>query len=159
MTGTVDSEKRWPPSDRSQAYRELDHPADVFLEVYGRDVPDLFENALFALYDQLAELEEFEVVSKRTIQARGASVAEALRNLLSEALYLFESESFVAMKASVAATGTPDGKVEVTAELGGEKIDRERHRMSAEVKAVTYHQLTAEQLPEGGWRATVLFDV
>ncbi len=46
-----------------------------------------------------------------------------------------------------------------TARLWGESADRSRHALLAEVKAVTYHQLTASRTPEGGWRATVLFDV
>lgn len=159
MAGTADSEKRWPPADRGRVYSELDHPADIFLEVYGPDLPALFENALFALYDQLAELEGFEVVSERTIEAEGAHPSEALRALLSEALYLFETDGFVAVKAKVEVAGKPDGEMKVRAGLGGERVDKERHRLSAEVKAVTYHQLAAERLPDGGWRATVLFDV
>ena len=51
------------PCDRRPdraCYEELDHPADLFLEITGQDLPTLFENALFALYDQVAELEGFE---------------------------------------------------------------------------------------------------
>jgi SHS2 domain-containing protein len=94
--------RRWEPGGRSEAYRELDHPADVFLEVWGRDLPALFENALFALYDQLAELEGFEVERAETIAVQAPSNAEALRALLSEALYRFETEGFVAARAKIA---------------------------------------------------------
>ena len=159
MAGAANSDKRWDPAGRDAAYAELDHPADIFLEVFGPDLPALYENALFALYDQLAELEGFDVVSERTIDVQGEDPSAALRALLAEALYLFESEDFVAVKAHVEVAGGPGGETRVKAGLSGEKVDRERHLLSAEVKAVTYHQLTAEQLPEGGWRATVLFDV
>jgi len=47
----------------------------------------------------------------------------------------------------------------VTAHLDGETLDRRRHTLLTEVKAVTYHQLAVETVPEGGWRATLLFDV
>ncbi len=150
--------KRWIPADREQAYSELEHPADILLEVYGRDLASLFENALFALYDQLAQLEDFDITARRQVKAEGSSVSEALRALLSEALYMFETESFIAARAKARVVTNPDGHVEVSANLGGEILDRERHTVLSEVKAVTYHQLQAEELPEGGWRATVLFD-
>jgi SHS2 domain-containing protein len=152
-------DSRWVPADREQAYGELDHPADIFLEVYGRDLPALFENALFALYDQLAQLDDFDITSRRQIEVQGPSPSDALRALLSEALYLFGSEAFIAARAKVRVDTDPDGTVKAAADLGGEILDRERHTVLSEVKAVTYHQLTAEKLPEGGWRATVLFDV
>jgi SHS2 domain-containing protein len=98
-------------------------------------------------------------VSRRTIKVQGPGPSDALRALLSEALFLFESQGFVAVKATVHVKSMPGGEVRSTSELCGEIVDRERHTPLSEIKAVTYHQLTAEELPEGGWRATVLFDV
>jgi SHS2 domain-containing protein len=152
-------DKRWTTADRGHAYRELDHPADIFVEVYGRDLPSLFENALFALYDQLTQLEEFETTSKRQISVKGPSVPDALRALLSEALYLFETQAFVATRADVRVESTPEGETTVVTDLKGDVLNRHLHTVLSEVKAVTYHQLKAEQLPDGSWRATVLFDV
>jgi SHS2 domain-containing protein len=152
-------DKRWTTADRGRAYKELDHPADIFVEVYGRDLPSLFENALFALYDQLTQVEEFETTSKRQISVKSSSVPDALRALLSEALYLFGTQAFVATHAAVRVESAPGGETEVVADLKGDIHNRERHAVLSEVKAVTYHQLKAEQLPDGGWRATVLFDV
>ena len=152
-------DKRWVPAEREHAYSELEHPADIFLEVYGRDLPSLFENALFALYDQLAQLEDFETTTKRRIDVKGPSASDALRALLSEALYLFETQAFIAAHAAVHVETKPQGEVEVSAELRGDILNREHHDVLSEVKAVTYHQFTAEQLPGGDWKATVLFDV
>ncbi len=149
---------RWKSAERADAYGELEHPADIFLEIYGRDLPGLFENALFALYDQLALLEDFETTSHRHIEVQGPSVSDALRALLSEALYKFETEAFVAVHAKVRVDKQAD-RVKVSVDLGGDILNHEYHTVLSEVKAVTYHQLTAEELPEGGWRATVLFDV
>ena len=151
--------RRWEPAGRTEAYGELEHPADVFLEVWGDDLPALFENALFALYDQLAELEGFEMVRAESITVQAPSNSEALRALLAEALYRFETEGFVAVRAKIAVDTTAAGEVRVTAKLDGETLDKHRHTLLTEVKAVTYHQLAVEVVPEGGWRATLLFDV
>ena len=150
---------RWTPAHRDEVYTELDHPADLLLEIWGKDLPALFENALFALYDQLAELEGFEAERKETIAVKAPTPEEALRSLLSEALYRFAAEGFVAARAKIGVETTPAGAIEVTAELHGETVDRQRHTLLTEVKAVTYHRLSVEAQPDGGWQATVLFDV
>ena len=93
---------RWGPAKRRGAYAELDHPADVLLEVWGSNLPALFENALFALYDHLAKLEHFDAEQKKTITVSAPSNSEALRALLAEALYRFEIEGFVAIRAKIA---------------------------------------------------------
>ena len=40
----------------------------------------------------------------------------------------------------------------------GEPLDRDRHELSHEVKAITYHGLKVEQTPEG-WLAEVIVDI
>ncbi len=149
---------RWSPADRDGAYTELDHPADVLLEIWGKNLPGLFDNALFALYDQLAELEGFEAERKEIMAVNAPTPAEALRSLLSEALYRFATKGFVATRAEIDVKTTPTDGIEVTAELHGETVDRQRHTLLTEVKAVTYHKLSVEPQPDGSWRATVLFD-
>lgn len=156
MAGTP--KERWEPAARDKVYGELDHPADVFLEVWGEDLPGLFENALFALYDQLAELEGFAMEHEETITVSAPSNAEALRALLSEALYRFETQGFVAVRADIVVDDV-GGEVRVTARLNGETLDKHRHTLLTEVKAVTYHRLAVDVVPEGGWRATLLLDV
>jgi SHS2 domain-containing protein len=169
----------------SGACAELDHPADIWLEIMGPDLPQLFENALYAFYRQIVDVKTIAPDCEVAIEAVGNSVESALRALLAEALFRFETEGFLAAGAAVtvepagrasppadSAAGVAPGPeatpervasaapgLRATARLWGERADRSRHELLAEVKAVTYHQLTATQLPEGGWRATVLFDV
>jgi SHS2 domain-containing protein len=144
----------------SAAYVQLEHAADVFLEIWGQDLTTLFRNALFALYDQLVRHEGIEEREKITVEAEAPTLSEALRSLLSEALFHFSAEGFVAARAEVTVEPR-DGTttVRAAAQLSGEKLDRERHILLTEVKAVTYHRLTVEETDEGGWRATVLLDV
>jgi SHS2 domain-containing protein len=146
------------PPDASN-YTDLDHPADLFLEIWGLDLPSLFENALFSLYEQLVEVEGFEARDRVTIEAQAPTLSGALRSLLSEALYRFSTEGFVAAKAEVTVETREASMVHASALLTGEKVDKKRHTLLTEVKAITYHQLMVEASPEGGWRATVLLDV
>lgn len=153
--------RRWVATQRSAAYRELDHPADLWLEIRGNTVEDLFENALFAFYDQTADLTTFEPRRQITLQVGGGDLPQALRNLLAEALFRFASERFVAISAEVSVSDS--GSVTVTAHLLGENAEPDRHVLTTEIKAVTYHLLSVEKSAEDGaggrWRATVLFDI
>jgi SHS2 domain-containing protein len=177
LTARDQASRDWASRPRDGAYRELDHPADLFLEITGIDLPALFGNALFAFYDQVAELAGFREEREVVITVREASAADALRALLVEALFRFETEGFVAIGAEVAVHG-PGGEgggsggsgpgesgagggydVEAVARLWGENADKGRHTLLTEIKAVTYHRLAVDHLPEGGCRATVLFDV
>jgi SHS2 domain-containing protein len=177
LTARDQASHDWASRPREGAYRELDHPADLFLEIMGTDLPALFENALFAFYDQVAELTGFREEREAVITVREASAADALRALLVEVLFRFESEGFVAVGAEVAVHGPSgegggpggrgpggsgqggDGGVEAVARLWGENADKGRHTLLTEIKAVTYHRLAVDHLPGGGCRATVLFDV
>jgi SHS2 domain-containing protein len=173
--GSAKAEKpsTWVARDREGVYRELEHPADLLLEINGLDLAALFENALFAFYDQAAELQGFAANREVSIAVQGTSPADALRALLSEALYRLETEGFVAVGAEVkietdtssgrvgtqtGETGPDTGGVQAVARLWGENT-ADRHTLATEIKAVTYHQLALERMADGTLRATVLFDV
>jgi SHS2 domain-containing protein len=152
----------WAARDLAEAYVELEHPADLFLEVRGKSLTLLMEHALYALYDHLVELAGVRLIERRDASADGDTPADALRTMLAEALYLFDAEGFVAGTAEVSVTDAAEQGEEtrcaVTAALWGETLDRDRHSLLNEIKAVTYHRLEVCEAPEG-WRATVLLDV
>ncbi|MBU2602746.1 MAG: archease [Actinobacteria bacterium] len=155
--------RRFDPGSRALVYRELDHPADLWLEVRGVDLPNLVENALFALYDSMVALERVEERREVTLHASGASAAEALRTLLAEALFLFATEGFVGVAAQVhrldSSTEPGSGDVRFQARVRGERLDTTRHETRAEVKAVTYHLLDVTREASGAFKAFVLLDV
>jgi protein archease len=186
-TGMTETRKRWDPGRRADAYSELEHPSDLFLEIHGRDLPELFENALFAFYDQIAQTDGLAARRELILRVREPGLDEALRSLLSEALYRVDTEGFVAVGGKVAVEGGPkapadDGRDEagpagtapgegadlegaqasgdwrLLARLWGDKADREHHTLLREVKAVTYHRLEVRE-SNSRWQATVLLDI
>jgi SHS2 domain-containing protein len=168
----MDGVEPWATRDMAGAYVELDHPADIFLEIRGPDLPRLFENSLYAFYDRVVELGSVNPHRELLLQVSALSAAEALRRLLTEALYHFETEGFVGAAAAVegdSAEGSAEAAraanpqdlavVQVKAHVFGEKADRALHNLLTEVKAVTYHQLDVSGRNGGGWTASVLLDV
>jgi SHS2 domain-containing protein len=152
--------ERWDLRRRASAYAELEHPSDLFLEIHGRDPRELANNALFAFYDHVAELEQFELRREITLDARGEGLDDALRALLSEALFRFDTEGFVAAggQVKIDEAGDSPGPWRLSARLWGESADRARHTLLHEVKAVTYHRLAVSHTGRG-WTATVLLDL
>lgn len=136
-------------------YQEREHAADIFVEIRAPDLAGLYEHGLYALYRNLVELEGIRLREEMSLTAEGQDSAGTLRGLVAEALYRFYTEGFVAGVAKV----TEAQPIRARAVLVGERLDPERHGLLSEIKAVTYHRLCAEELPRGGWQATVIFDV
>ncbi len=152
----------WSQRDMSGSYEELEHPADLFLVIRGGDLDGLFENALYALYSKVADISDVAGTDSLVIEIGGASREEALRALLAEVLYRFDTTGFIAHGAKVEVTAPPPaaggpGEVAVVARMRGGVLSHPRDRL-LEIKAVTYHRLSVIE-DDGRWSATVLFDV
>lgn len=148
-------EEPWSERNMAGSYLELDHPADLLLEIRGRNLPELLENALFALYDHLVDLQDVLPTDDRLLVISESDPPDALRRLLQEALVSFDTEGFLTASAEV-LTGQ-DGRIR--ARIHGERLDPDRHTLLTEIKAITYHGLAAAEDSTGAWKATVLFDV
>lgn len=152
--------RRWTERGAGDCYRELDHPADLWLEVWGDGLPSLAENALFALYDTMVSTEDVATHDTAELSGVGAEPAEALRSLLAEALFLFDTQRFAAAGARVTVEIQAEtGQTLLRATLWGETLRGDRHRLKTEVKAVTHHLLQVVDEREEGWRATLILDV
>ena len=76
-----------------------------------------------------------------------------LYDWLKELLYHFDAEHLLCARFEVKVR--PNG---LTGSAWGEKLDRARHELNHEVKAITYHGLKVEQTPNG-WLAEVIVDI
>ncbi|MEK7827878.1 MAG: archease [Thermodesulfobacteriota bacterium] len=136
-------------------YRIFDHTADLGVEVTGATLEELYAGAAFALFDLLTDLSSVRAGRSREIDVSGENPADLLINFLREILYAWNGEGFL-MKSCFVRQITPK---RLRAVLRGEAFDPARHRIIREIKAVTYHQSSVLQTPEGGWVARVVFDV
>lgn len=136
-------------------YEFFEHTADIGAHIYGATLEDLFRNAATALYDALGKFELANPVAMRSVKLSAHSLEDLLHDWLTELLY--DLEAHHALYDQIELTEiTPSA---LTAKLRGGTIDFARAQSNEEIKAVTYHQLRVEQLADGTWRATVIFDV
>jgi SHS2 domain-containing protein len=132
----------------------FEHTADIGIRVRAADLETLFVEAATALFEAIVE--DLDAVRpQRTVAVRvnGTDREYLLFDWLKELLYRFDAERLLFSRFTVKIT--PDG-LEATAH--GEELDRERHELGHEVKAITYHGLRVEQ-SDGEWLAEVIVDI
>ena len=136
-------------------YEFFDHTADIGVHVYGATLAELFGNAAAAMYEALGKFELGARGEPRFLKLRADSPEDLLHDWLAELLYDLEAHHTLYDKIEL----TEVNQTHLAARLDGGKIDFARSQTNEEIKAVTYHQLRVEQMPDGVWRATVIFDV
>ena len=134
----------------------FDHTADVGLRVRGADRDDLFRAAAEGVLDYIVvNRDQVRVVARETVSLTADSPEELLASWLNE--LIFRCETTHRLYAEFQVHDSADG-LRLKAEIGGEPIDRARHVLDHEVKAVTHHGFTLHR--EGnGWLAEFILDI
>ena len=132
-------------------YERLEHTADSLIKAHGSTLEECFENAAYAMFDQMVDARKVEVKESVKVKAGGEDLDELLVNFLSELLYVFDTKKLVLSEFKVSIKGN-----ELTCVAGGEHLDLKKHSPKTEIKAVTYHMLKVD-VDEPS--ATVLFDI
>jgi SHS2 domain-containing protein len=141
-------------AEKESSFREIEHTADIGIEIEAESAAQLFAAAAEAFYGLLADPAGIEPRQEISLSANGDGWDDLLQAWLSELLAQFNLHGFVGKYCEI--TGIEAGRVD--GKVRGEKLDLKRHRFYTEIKGVTYHGLKVWE--EGGkWHARVIFDV
>jgi SHS2 domain-containing protein len=135
-------------------YELLDHTADIGIIAFGRDLPEAFGNAAYAMFDILTSADTIKEMDRFDLQVSASDIEELLVVWLDELLYRYETERLVFKRFII----DDMDDVSLRATVFGEKLDPARHEIKVEIKSVTYHQLKVERADDG-WKVQVIFDV
>jgi SHS2 domain-containing protein len=135
-------------------YRLVAHTADLGMEVWGKDGPDLFAQAGWSFFDIMIEARRIELQQEKQMIVEAPDREALLVAWLGELLYIFETEHLVFGRLLI-QTMTPQT---LSASGWGEYFDPKKHQIKTVVKAVTYHQVRVWEA-KGFWRARVIFDL
>jgi len=135
-------------------YEIFEHTADLGLRIRTVELHELFEEAALALFSVIVtNADVIRPIQQRSFTIAGEQLDDLLRDWLAELLYTFHAGRLVFARFEVSID-----KGVLTARAHGEPIDRARHEIDVEVKAITYHGLKVER--EGGqWLAEVIVDI
>ena len=135
-------------------YEHFEHTADLGLRIRAADLDALFAEAAQCLFSAIVE--DLTTVGASTsieVQICGDDREYLFFDWLRELLYHFDAEHMLFSKFEVHVRA--DG---LSAIAWGEPLDRSRHNLEHEVKAITYHGLKVEKTADG-WLAEVIVDI
>jgi len=142
----------------SNYFREIDHTADIGLEINGDTIPFLFANAAFGFYQLLFETNNIPVVHEKEIVLEDHSLNDLFVRWLSELNYLLTVEQFVMSEIQTLSVKKTKNNFELYAKLNGNTDILYQTTARFEIKAVTYHQLKIVK-KKSGFQTRIYFDI
>lgn len=137
-----------------KTYELIDHTADIGVKAYGKNLAECFENAAKAMFDIITDKSEIENIGQYNIALDAPDLEQLLVDWLSELLFLNSANNLVFGFFKV---NLDEKNKSLTATVFGEKYNISKHKIGAEIKAVTYHIL--EIRDKKPYHVQVLFDI
>jgi tRNA nucleotidyltransferase (CCA-adding enzyme) len=134
-------------------YETFEHEADIGIRGFGNTAAEAFENAAMAMYSVMVKVSAVGQKEKRTVTVSAPDRELLLVEWLNALLSLSDIEHMVFSKFNVIIEGTA-----LTGTAWGERLDRERHEPSVEIKGATYYMLKVFE-EDGRFVAQCVVDV
>jgi len=132
-------------------YEELDHTADVGIRAHGASLDELFAAAAAGMFSLVADLRKVRAVGEVEVRVKADDLEALMVRWLSELLFLHETQRLLLKQFDVRIAG-----MSLEARARGEAIDKKRHELKLNIKAVTYHRL---RIDRKAGLAEVIFDI
>ena len=135
-------------------YEQFSHTADIGVRVFGKTLKELFENAAFAMFDIIADLEGLEGPIVKEFELTAPNQEELLIAWLDELLYHFYTKGEIYYKFEVSEL-TKDF---IRGKAFGRSVAENRNRLKTEIKAATYYNLKIIK-KDDYYEVDIVFDV
>ena len=132
-------------------YKIIDHTADIAIRTTGKSMNEAFENAGYAMFDTMCDATSVKPLTTKRVECEANDLEQLLVDWLSELLFICDVDDMLFSKFEVQITGT-----KLQAKIYGEKMDRTRHHLKTDIKAITYHMLDVDKETN---TVQVLFDI
>ncbi len=141
-------------------YRYIDSitVSDVAFTARGKTVEELFLACWDATFHVMVEnLLAIEKKITKKIEIKNRALDMLLFDFLQELIYYKDAEG-IFLRIERITIHRSDTVYSLSADAKGERIDRSKHKVLVDVKAVTMHRFNVEHTG-GTWHATVVLDV
>ena len=135
-------------------YRLTRHQSELAVRIAGSSQADLFANSAFALFDVMTDPSNIEIKERMALEVEGTDRDDLMVNWISELLYLYQGSGYLLKEFKINQVKDTI----VKAEVGGEKIDPDRHEIKQEIAAVAFHK-SRMQKTGNQWIAQVIFEL
>jgi SHS2 domain-containing protein len=132
--------------------------SDVTFHAWGPTLDAAFAAAVDATTAAMvADLDAVRAAERREVRVEADALDRLLVRLLDEVIFLKDTASLL-LRAEAVRVDADARPCRATATLAGEPIDRGRHELVADVKAVTWYGLRVERSSDG-WHVHATLDV
>jgi len=135
--------------------------ADLAFSATGATLEELFQSAVDGLINAIVpDLDSITPRERREIERTADSVDDLLSELLQEVISSRDNDGLLLRVESIRITEGSGAALPVatlSAVLKGDRIDPKRHRLSADVRAVSLYRGRIEPVQDG-WEAEVVLD-
>lgn len=135
-------------------YEQFPHTADIGVKVFGKTLKELFENAAFAMFDILADLDGIKGEITQEFELTAPSHEELLIAWLDELLYYFYTKNIIFYKFEVIELSSDT----IKARAFGRSVSENKNRLKTEIKAATYYNLKIIR-KDDYYEVDIIFDV
>jgi SHS2 domain-containing protein len=135
----------------------LEHTADLKFRAYGRSLEECLANSVKAIAHAFIGEQKIPAGIVKTVSSEADSLEVLVHDFLSELIYFFATEQYVAVEAKkLSVSGRK--RYALKAEVLGGVLDFSKHRIETEVKAVTYHDMVVQK-EKDGWIIQLVCDI
>ena len=136
----------------NKKYEILDHPADLKIKAFGKDLPEVFVNMALAIASEQLPAQNQSQEPAEEIVVGSDSLESLLVDWLSEILYRGEVNKKIYTDFEV--TEFSENPYKIKAKIKGVPVESK----NIDIKAVTYHELEIKKIDDHG-EAIVIFDI
>ena len=129
--------------------------ADIAFEAEGSTISELFQACALALTDIMVDPSTLDQKVTKELSIEADDADRLLYDFLTELIVLKDVDSLLFKEYAVRVS---EDVRSMTVKASGEPIDRDRHLLRNDVKAVTMHMFGVAR-QGSGWKATVVLDI
>jgi SHS2 domain-containing protein len=129
-------------------FRFLEHTADAYIEAYGDDLEEAFENAAVAMIEVMTQLITVDAINEETFIIEAQDEPALLYSWLEGLLLEFELKSKLYSRFKVSNIEETTDGFRLYAKAWGENYNSKKHPPKVGIKAVTYHRMEILKEPE-----------
>lgn len=122
---------------KNKNYKLIPHPADICVEVHGKNLKELFLNSAEAMISELGKIKKKSGTKNITIKINGVDRESLLVNWLQELLYNFYVMGLIFLCGKIKKLT----EKELSADVKFLKFKEGNFVPVKEIKAVTYHDV------------------
>ncbi len=149
ITGSLSLRKeRNEEVDRLKRFRFLEHTADAYVAAYGSTLEEAFENAAYATFEVMTDVEKIKPKIGESIDVEGHDEQSLLYNWLEALLVRFDTADMLYSDFKIHKIEKTKEGYRLTARIRGELYSSEKHPQKVGVKAVTYHRMEIVKKPK-----------